>query len=807
MSAPLRDKRPMRIALQGMLADEIGGCSGCGVCIKECGFLRLHGSPRELCRAYDPEDLKKNAVCFECSLCGLCNAVCPEKLNPQGLFLEMRREAVERGHGNFPEHKGLISYEKTGTSRRFSWYGLPNGCTTIFFPGCALPGTRPAATMEVYNKLKEAIPALGLVMDCCTKPSHDLGRQEYFLKMFGEMVDWLETGGVKRVLVACPNCYKVFSEYAPQFRTETVYETLADILPEQTQKNNSPPATIHDPCVVRANAAPQAAVRDLLAKAGQLIEEMPHTGQTALCCGEGGTVGALAPDLADGWGERRAAEAAGRRVITYCAGCANHLGKRLQVSHLLDVIFNTPKPSSGPITYLNRLRLKSRFKKIVPAKVTRERTTIGSGILKPLIFLTTLVALIFLVRISGVGQYLEPEKLRALFASFGIAAPLIYIAFYTFAPALMLPGLPISIAGATVFGPVWGVVYTIIGATMGACVAFIISRYFAREWVERRLVGSRWNKLDSETAENGWKAVAFTRLIPLFPFNLLNFAFGLTKIRFLHYAIATFIFMLPGTIAFITFSSSLLGLLKGKVSPEFFIGITLIALVSMLPKIIRWQKSRKERAATPPAVWSLKKSLQRKVLGGGLLALTALAVYVVIQKFFWAIDAYLYTIEFNLLFISSRLKDGDLAQFVEYLRPMSHLRAGGIALASQAMQAFAAPFSALKSVVAFATAFGTTTGLLLSWSAAVIVSCAAVCIGRFLLGDILPLLNRSKGLNPLSPCAAWLSWSAALILALPPLPLVLPALLIGAIRLAPLRTFAIFSAGLTVRILISVFTG
>jgi len=577
MSASLSDIRPLRPALKVLLAVEISGCTGCGVCVNECGFLKLYGSPLDISRSYDPEDPKKNVICFECSLCGLCTAICPEGLNPQALFLEMRREAFERGYGTFAEHKRLIGYERTGMSRRFSWYGVPEGCTTIFFPGCALPGTRPAATLAVYEKLKEAIPTLGLVMDCCTKPSHDLGRQQHFLEMFGEMTAWLEAHGVQRILVACPNCYKVFSEYAAQFQTETVYEALAGIIPDCTSVGySSAPVTIHDPCVVRFASAPQAAVRTLIAGAGCTTEEMSHTRTTALCCGEGGTVGAVAPDLANDWGERRVVEAAGRQVITYCAGCANHLGKRLKVSHLLDVIFATPKPSSGLMTYLNRLRLKSRFKKIVPAAATRERIVSSgsrSGILRPLLLISAMITLIFLVRASGVGQYLEPEKLRALFASFGIIAPLVYIAFYTVAPALMLPGLPISIAGATVFGPFWGVVYTIIGATMGACVAFLVARYSARGWVERRLVGSRWNKLDSETAQNGWKAVAFTRLIPLFPFNLLNFAFGLTKIPFLHYAVATLIFMLPGTIAFITFSSSLLGLLKGRVSREFFIGI------------------------------------------------------------------------------------------------------------------------------------------------------------------------------------------------------------------------------------------
>lgn len=413
MSVPLRDNGVLRPALKEMLADEICGCTGCGVCVTECGFLKLHGSPRDIIRSYDPDDPKKNVVCFECSLCGLCSAVCPESLSPHTLFLEMRREAVEHGYGTFSEHKGLVGYERTGMSQHFSWYGLPEGCTTIFFTGCALPGTRPAATLAVYEKLKEAIPALGLVMDCCTKPSHDLGRQQFFLDLFGEMTAWLESHGVERILVACPNCYKVFSEYAPYFQTETVYETLAETLPVSAAVTRLTTVTIHDPCVVRFSSAPQVAVRTLIAESGRIIEEMPHTRRSALCCGEGGTVGVLAPHLADGWGERRAGEAAGREVITYCAGCANHLGKRLKVSHVLDLIFSTPKPSSGPMTYLNRLRLKSRFKKIVPALITRERIVssgTGSGILRSLLLISTMIAIIFLVRASGVSQYLEPTE-------------------------------------------------------------------------------------------------------------------------------------------------------------------------------------------------------------------------------------------------------------------------------------------------------------------------------------------------------------------------------------------------------------
>lgn len=216
---------------------------------------------------------------------------------------------------------------------------------------------------------------------------------------------------------------------------------------------------------------------------------------------------------------------------------------------------------------------------------------------KPLVFLTLLVAAIAGVHLSGAAHYLQQEKLQAVIADYGALAPAIYILIYALAPVLFLPGLPITVAGGILFGPVWGVVYAITGATIGASLAFLVARYVARDWVAARLTGPRWEKLDSEVAQHGWKVVAFTRLIPAFPFNLLNYAFGLTRIPFLHYVAASFFCMLPACIAFIVFSSSLLGLITGTVSPTALLGIALIVLVSLLPVI--YKRFGKKRPGAP----------------------------------------------------------------------------------------------------------------------------------------------------------------------------------------------------------------
>jgi uncharacterized membrane protein YdjX (TVP38/TMEM64 family)/Fe-S oxidoreductase len=575
-------------------------CISCPLCRRECAFLGQYGNPKEIAARIDLRDDATLTLAYKCSLCGLCGAVCPVHLEPRNLFLEMRRTAVARGIAPFPEHKMLLAYENRGISKRYSCYALPEGCETVFFPGCGLPGTRPQRTLQVYNHLRSLIPTLGMVLDCCTKPSHDLGRQDFFIAAFGEMKDYLVTYGVRTVLTACPNCYRVFKEYGDGLGVKTVYEVLAE---QGLNKTAAPlggkPVVIHDPCAIRGEAPVHDAVRNLTQKQGLPVEEMPHHGLRTLCCGEGGAVGLLVPELSGQWGQKRKTEADHREMITYCVGCSSLLRKLTPTNHLLDRIFDPEatrlgrvKPPGPPWTYWNRLKLKRQIKKSVKAPVTRERTlniepADKRGAYWRIGLLLVLIGAIIATRAVGVTRYLEQENLRNLIQDAGLWAPAIYMLTYTLAPVLFLPGLPITIIGGILFGPFWGVVYSIVGATAGACLAFLVSRYAARGWIEYKLKSPRWKKLDEGVEKQGWKIVALTRLIPLFPFNLLNYAFGLTKIGLVPYALATSLFMLPACIAFIVLSSSLLDLLKGRMSKEILIGLLLIVAVSLIPVIYR----------------------------------------------------------------------------------------------------------------------------------------------------------------------------------------------------------------------------
>jgi uncharacterized membrane protein YdjX (TVP38/TMEM64 family) len=141
------------------------------------------------------------------------------------------------------------------------------------------------------------------------------------------------------------------------------------------------------------------------------------------------------------------------------------------------------------------------------------------------------------------------ESLAARVSALGWYAPLVFIACYAVATVFFMPGILFTLAGGALFGPVYGTLYNLGGATLGATLAFLAARYIAYDWVAER-TGNRLRQLVEGVEEEGWRFVAFARLVPLFPFNLLNYALGLTRLRLSHYVITSFIFMAPGGAAY-----------------------------------------------------------------------------------------------------------------------------------------------------------------------------------------------------------------------------------------------------------------
>ena len=169
----------------------------------------------------------------------------------------------------------------------------------------------------------------------------------------------------------------------------------------------------------------------------------------------------------------------------------------------------------------------------------------------------------------------------------GIAGPLVFMGIYAIATVFFLPGSVLTLAGGALFGPVLGTFYNLTGATSGAILAFLVARYLASDWVEQKTAG-RLKQLKQGVEGEGWRFVAFVRLVPLFPFNLLNYALGLTRIRLSHYLIATYLFMLPGAIAYTYLGYAGREAIAGGegLIKKILLALALLAIVAFLPRLI-----------------------------------------------------------------------------------------------------------------------------------------------------------------------------------------------------------------------------
>lgn len=197
----------------------------------------------------------------------------------------------------------------------------------------------------------------------------------------------------------------------------------------------------------------------------------------------------------------------------------------------------------------------------------------------------------------------------------GFWAPVVYVLLFAIGTVVFLPGSLFALAGGALFGPVWGAVLNLLGATLGASLAFLIARYLAGDWVARKL-GGHLKRLVDGVEKEGWRFVAFVRLVPLFPFNLTNYALGLTRISFLPYVITSFICMAPGAIAFSWLGHAGHGALSGDTSAIRYglYALGLLAVIAFVPRLIK-------RTRQGGIAWIETTELQNQMKSGAALAI------------------------------------------------------------------------------------------------------------------------------------------------------------------------------------------
>lgn len=447
---------------------------------------------------------------------------------------------------------------------------------TVFWPGCGLSANRPGLSRKIRGILsRELGQKVGLVLDCCFDPAYTLGDTDAATHALEDIKKRLHDGGVKKVITGCLNCHKLLSEYLDGMEVVFILEVLPASAFKQRRQD---PIYLHHPCPSSRwdgirNGARKAAGQ--INPPTSLSEVHKPDVSLPLCCGAGGNLASISPERADQFLSHIIKDAAGKTILTYCTGCQNRfLKKGAQAVHLLECVDEEPPRKSVPsplAQWFNRLMLATQLRLLSP---------------KALI----LPAMILLI--AG-GIYLNSQhifsaaSLTNLLARHPVLAPVLFLAIYSIAPSLFLPSIPLTLAAGFFWGPLWGVVFSILGATLGACLPFFLSRYLLQNAVKKKIPPERWQWLQGKVHQHGWKAVAFTRLIPVFPFNLLNYLFGLTPIAFFQYLWSTLIFMLPACIAFVAFGSSLGELiLRGNVK-GVIIGIGIAVGAFLIPLALR----------------------------------------------------------------------------------------------------------------------------------------------------------------------------------------------------------------------------
>lgn len=218
----------------------------------------------------------------------------------------------------------------------------------------------------------------------------------------------------------------------------------------------------------------------------------------------------------------------------------------------------------------------------------------------------TLVRLVFIgLVVAGLFYALKvlgiQEKLREMLAWIddqGRAGPAIFIAVYVVATVLFLPGSLLSLGAGLLFGLGWGTVWVSIASVSGAACSFLVGRYLARGWVEKKASGyPKFKAVNEAVAGEGWKIVALTRLSPAFPFVFLNYAYGLTQVKLSHFVLASWIFMLPGTVMYVYFGTlagnlAALGAGKDERTPQEWAllivgGVATVAVTVYVTKIAK----------------------------------------------------------------------------------------------------------------------------------------------------------------------------------------------------------------------------
>jgi uncharacterized membrane protein YdjX (TVP38/TMEM64 family) len=214
--------------------------------------------------------------------------------------------------------------------------------------------------------------------------------------------------------------------------------------------------------------------------------------------------------------------------------------------------------------------------------------------------LSGLAFLLFAMRHYG---YFAPDSIVWFLRSHPVIAPFVFVVIYAVTVVCLVPTLPLNLGAGLIWGPYWGGILTVIGASTGSAWAFLIARHLASDYLNKKFSHSAWTWLRDEIQRKEWQAVAFTRINPIFPFGPSSYFFGLTQIRFSRYIVATILTIVPLSILFAAVGSSIGGIvLDGDVYKlvKDMLAISLAVTLLVVLKIVVKKITKQSGKRSPP---------------------------------------------------------------------------------------------------------------------------------------------------------------------------------------------------------------
>lgn len=332
----------------------------CLECLKVCPYLaHYNGYPKKYAREiYNNATIvmgnhTANAMLNACSLCGLCQEICPGDFSMADLCLDARRDLVQRKKMPPSAHEFALQDMAFSNSDQFMLLRhAPDREKSrfAFFPGCQLAGSNPEHVIQTYLFLMNNWEKdTGLMLQCCAAPAHWSGNEEKTREAIHLIGGNWQKMGKPHMILACSSCMDMFKKYLPQITVSSLWEIMDQCqLPDTACKKAGQPMVIHDPCTTRYESGIQDAVRSLASKLGLPITELAFSREKTQCCGFGGLMENANPAMARKQLEQRVNESQ-LDFLTYCAMCRESLrGAGKSTAHLLDYIFPRETDRDAP---------------------------------------------------------------------------------------------------------------------------------------------------------------------------------------------------------------------------------------------------------------------------------------------------------------------------------------------------------------------------------------------------------------------------------------------------------------------------